>query len=153
MSTGLLADGAGLLWADQTQRDGGYLSSPTTTLSTAGYAMISDQIQLDTVGYQLAVDDVLGTARLQVTPIEATGDVFVGVARSEDVASYLSGVAYGQLSGLGRGGQDMRQMRSGMMTDRPGGPPAGLPAEMDIWVAQSSGPGMRTVEWVPADGN
>lgn len=44
-------------------------------------------------------------------------------------------------------------MGPGMMTDRPGGPPASPPAELDIWVTQSSGPGMRTVEWMPADGN
>lgn len=151
MSTGLLVGGGGLLWADQTQRDGGYLSTPPTSLSTNGYAVITDDIQLDTVGYQWAFDEVLGTARLQVIPSDATGDLFVGIAPSADIGRYLNGVAHSRFTGMGSS-NGLAEMGPAMMTESPGGPPASPPGEMEIWVAQSSGPGTRTVEWVPADG-
>ena len=51
LSTGLLAAGGGLLWADQTQRDAdGYLWSPRAELTTDRYALTSDGIALDTAG-------------------------------------------------------------------------------------------------------
>lgn len=84
--------------------------------------MISDEIRLDTVGFELAIDEVLGTARLQVTPTDGTSDLFVGIAPSVDIARYLSGVAHSALSGMGRS-SGAGQMGSAMMTERPGGPP------------------------------
>lgn len=77
----------------------------------------------------------------------------MGVARAADVADYLRGVAHRQVGDLGRVGSDIGRRGPGMMTDRAGRPPASPPERMDIWVTQSSGPGMRTVEWTTADGD
>ena len=86
---------AGLLWADQTQRDDdGYLSTPTDRFDVSSYAIVSEPIDLveaDTEGLDwLLSDDVLGDVRLR-----ASGDdLFIGVGPTRDVAAYLRGVEH-----------------------------------------------------------
>ena len=46
VSVGLLTGGGTLLWADQTQRQGGYLTSGTATFATSGHALASDTVNL-----------------------------------------------------------------------------------------------------------
>ena len=89
ISTGLLVGGGALLWADQTQRDDGYLWSSRAELSLDRYAITSEDIGLDTAGAAWVIDDFLGVARLEATPDDRDTELFVGVARSRDVADYL----------------------------------------------------------------
>ncbi len=182
-STGPLVTGGALLWADQTQREDGWLTSPAEVVSTTGHALVSEDVRLDTDGADWVVDDLLGRVRLQVTPDDPAVELFLGVGRSADVAAYLAGVAHRRMGDLepgGPGGQFGREDRGwgmgagmnnrddrgwgmgwgtdwsmgpGMMTELSGGPPAVPPAQRDIWVAQASGSGAQTLDWVPADGN
>jgi hypothetical protein len=150
ISTGLLAGGTALLWTDRTQRDDGFVWTATSDLRTDRYALVSDSILLDTAGADWALDQFLGTARLEVTPDDPDTDVFVGVAPSRAVAGYLSGMAYHRLADLGprwNGGTG-----PGTMTGVDGGAPRGLPGDSDIWVAESTGSGTRVLDWQPADG-
>ena len=101
MSTGLLAGGGALLWADQTQRDGAYLWTDTADLTSTRYALTSDSMRLDTDGADWVIDDFLGTARLEVTPDDRRDALFVGVADTADVNAYLSGVGHDRLGDLG----------------------------------------------------
>ncbi|MDB5733299.1 MAG: hypothetical protein JWQ03_3194, partial [Variovorax sp.] len=164
VSTGLLISGGALLWADRTQRDDGWLSSPQAQASTASYALVSDEITLDTAGADWVVDDVLGRVRLQVTPQEGS-DVFVGVAPSSAAADYLRGVGRTRVE-LGdsrtgwnwdwNGGQGAgmgRRMGAGMMSQLPGGPPTTTPGDDAIWTASTEGTGTQTLEWTPSDGD
>jgi hypothetical protein len=151
MSTGLLAGGGGLLWADQTQREGAYVWTDTADISTDRYALTSDSIQLETDGADWVVDEFLGVARVEVTPADERGELFVGVAATADVDAYLSGMGHSRLSDLGPpwgGGRPGPGMR-----DVDGGPPGTTPGELDIWVAESSGSGTQTVDWRPEDGD
>jgi hypothetical protein len=149
-STGFLAGGGTLLWADQTQRDGAYLMSPTVTVSTSSYAITSDSFRLEGAGLDWAVDEVLGTARLEVTPRAGGDDLFIGVGRTSAVAGYLHHVAHHRLDGLGPrwGG-----MGPGMMTRFGGGAPAVPPGEAGVWTATASGPGTQALTWRPSAGN
>ena len=150
VSTGLLAGGGALLWADQTQREGPYLWTETADLSTGRYALTSDSIRLDTDGADWIVDDLLGTARLEVTPDDQRDEVFVGVADTADVEAYLSGVGQHRLGDLGPPWGGARTEPG--MTGVDGGPPEAAPGELDIWVAESSGTGTQIVDWRPEDG-
>ncbi|MBB3083625.1 DUF4389 domain-containing protein [Geodermatophilus sabuli] len=146
-STGLLVGGASLAWADTTQREDGYLSTPTGLLSTSRYALVTGSITLDVAGDEWLVDDVLGDARLQVTPADPDVAVFLGVARAADAGRYLAGVGHRQVQetspdGRLTGGRDV-----------PGSAPTGAPGDLDIWVAQAEGAGTQTVDWTPADGD
>ncbi|MGY1704816.1 DUF4389 domain-containing protein [Geodermatophilus sp. SYSU D00697] len=145
-STGLLAGGAGLAWADTAQREDGYVWAPTEDLSTERYALVAGSFTLDTAGEEWLVDDVLGNARLEVTAEDPATEVFVGVAPSADVRGYLEGVGRRALDAIGPDGTPGG-------ADLAGGPPSSPPGGQDIWVAQSQGPGTRTLEWTPADGD
>jgi hypothetical protein len=159
-STGLLAAGGGLLWADQTQREDGWITSPDDSVSTTRYALVSGDVGLHAPGADWIVDDVIGRVRLQVTPIDPDVELFAGVAPSNAVDDYLTGVGQRRLgdigtghSAAGSGSWSGGAMDPGMMTDLAGGPPAVPPADRDIWVAQASGSGTQTLVWTPADGN
>jgi Domain of unknown function (DUF4389) len=164
VSTGLLIGGGALLWADRTQRVDGWLATPRVEASTASYALVSDEIRLDTAGADWAVNDVLGRVRLQVTSRTGT-DVFVGLAPSSAAAEYLRGVGRTQVQlGNSRNGWNWtwngspgtgmgQRMDAGMMSQVPGGPPATAPRDAGIWTASTAGTGVQTLEWVPSNGN
>ncbi|MCZ2839145.1 DUF4389 domain-containing protein [Modestobacter sp. VKM Ac-2985] len=164
-STGPLTAGAALLWADRTQRDGGWLTSPTVEASTARHALVSEDLQLHTEGADWVLDEVLGRVRLEATPLDGE-EVFVGVAPSAAVAEYLGGVGRTQVQELGAGpdrwgwgwGWDDDpvtgdRMDPAALRDLPGGPPAGDPGEVGIWAASAAGTGTQVLEWVPSDGD
>lgn len=151
-ATGLLGSGGALLWADQAGREDGYLWTPTAELGTDEHALVSDSIRLDTAGGQWVVDELLGTARLDVAAADPDAEVFVGVARTAAVDGYLSGVGHRVVEEVGTTWPGGRP-GAGRTTVVPGGPPEQAPGELGIWAAQTSGPGDRTLTWRPADGD
>ena len=151
-STGLLLAGGGLLWADQTQREGDYVWSPRTEVSSNSYAVTSDDIVLDTGGMEWVVEDVIGRARLEVEPLDAGTAIFVGVARSGAVAAYLNGVGHHRADDFGPR-WDGGHMGPGMMAEVQGGPPSTPPGDVDIWVEQATGTGTQVLDWRPQDGD
>jgi hypothetical protein len=159
-STGLLAAGGGLLWADQTQREGGWLTSDDESVSTARYALVTDDVSLDAAGAEWIVDNLIGQARLQMTSADPDVELFAGVAPSSAVSGYLAGVGQRRLGtvgpGTGAAGWSTGSgggMDPGMMTDVPGGPPALPPTEQGFWVAQATGSATETLQWTPTAGN
>jgi hypothetical protein len=151
VSTGLLTGGGALLWADRTQRNDGFVWSDTTRIDTARYALVSEEILLDSGGADWVLDNFLGTARVEVTAADPDVETFVGVAASRDAAAYLRGVGHHRLDEFGPWGDGT--MRPGMMTDFGGGAPRTPPADADIWIAESSGSGTQVLDWRPADGD
>jgi hypothetical protein len=149
VSTGLLAGGAGLLWADRTQRDSGYLWTPTMQMSTSGYALTTDGMRIEGSAADWMLDRTVGTVRLEVRP-RGGADLFVGVAPTPAVHRYLAGVPYTRMGMLGGG---FTGMGPGMMTGVAGRAPAVAPQEAGIWVAQSSGTGPRMLRWHPSTGD
>jgi hypothetical protein len=145
-STGLLAGGAGLLWADRTQRDSGYLSMPTMQMSTSGYALTADGLRIEGSASDWMLDRAVGTVRLEVRPTGGA-DLFVGIAPTTAVHRYLTGVPYTRMGMLGGG---VTGMGPAMMT---GGAPAVAPQDTGIWTTQSSGPGPRVLRWHPSRGD
>ena len=74
---------------------------PGAYVSTDRYALTSDSIRLDTDGADWVVDELLGEARLEVTPTDQRQELFVGVADTADVVAYLSDVGHHRLGDLG----------------------------------------------------
>ena len=141
---GLLVAGGVLLWADLGNRTDGYVFSETDSFTTDGYALRSERIDLATDADWLPIEAALGTARAEVSSTDG-GDVFVGIAPVADAAAYLNGVEHSVIDDLGTTANDEVRV--------PGGPPAGPPADQDIWVEQASGPGTQRLDWQPAEGN
>ena len=137
----LLASGCAAVVLDQTQRDDdGFLMTPTEDFSTATYAIVSENADLDLDEPAWATTDFFGTARIRS---ESERPVFVGIARAEDVADYLDGVAHAVVT----------EVDEAEYSERPGGAPKGRPADQTFWAASATGAGEQTLEWEPEDGS
>jgi len=137
-AAGTLGGAAWLDGVDDERRDGDYLTSDETTLRADGNALSVEEIDLD----GLSGDWILGDARVRATSSDPDESVFVGLARTDDVADYLRDVEHSTVTDL----DDPEYV------EHDGGAPATDPAELDIWVAQSGGPGTQSVEWTPEEG-
>jgi len=151
-AAGSLIGGGTLLWADRTQRDDGYVSTPTARVSTGTYAVTTDSFRLEGAGLDWAVDNVLGRARIEVVPANDRTALFVGLARSGEAARYLAGVGHARIENL-----DLRtdggRANTWRTTERAGGAPATPPGQVDIWQASTSGPGRQVLTWRPTAGD
>jgi Domain of unknown function (DUF4389) len=150
LAVGLLAAGGILLWADQTRRDDdGFLTTPTESFERDSYAIVSDNIDLfeaETGSDWILSDDILGDFRLHAASVNQ-GDVFVGIARTSDVESYLAGVEHDEVAEL-----DFHPF-SAEYRHRPGGAPTGPPTDQAFWAASASGAGTQTATWKPESGD
>jgi hypothetical protein len=145
--------GVALLWSDRGEREDGYVWSPDIPGVTEGYAISSDDVHHNSGGLQRVIDAVVSEVRLEVTPTDPAAVMFVGVARSTDAADYLRDVAHRQVGDIAQGGEAWGWLGPGVTTERPGGPPDVPPEDADIWLAQSSGVGTRTLTWPRPDGD
>ena len=138
----VLIAGTALLVANRTMRDDGFLSSGSQQLSSSGYAIVVGDVLLDGPGADTSMPArVIGDVRVRVTPGDASTPVFVGIGRAAEVDAYLSGVArtVPDASGQGR--------------DIAGSAPPAPPQAVDVWQAQSAGPGAQEVFWTPRSGH
>jgi hypothetical protein len=121
-----------LIGADWMSRDSdGFLTAPQERLSTAGFAITSEQLQLHVDGSLDRVpDDVIGDVRLSLVGDDGD-DLFVGVAPSTEVATYLAGVQHAVVTGLEDGDPVYRSTN--------GAAPQAPPTEQDFWVARADG--------------
>jgi hypothetical protein len=143
-----LIGGGALTIADRAGRDDdGYLTSPTVTVTSDGYAVTSDRLLFEAGGPAWAVPSAaLGTTRVRVTAVDPSHPVFVGVGRTADVDRYLAGVGY----------STSREFRNGSGVDyaeHAGGAPATSPADQTFWTQQAAGAGRQTLSWEPTAGD
>lgn len=137
--------GGALLWLDGQRDSAGYLSTPVEEYTTSGYALRFDADDVAPVDRDWPwVGDVLGDVRTQVSGVDSER-MFVGVARTSDVATYLSGVPHRRFGHYYRHTPRIAPM----MTTRLPGAPRG----MDFWVASTSGTGTLTLDWAPRPGD
>jgi hypothetical protein len=140
----LLAAGGTGLWADATQRDGGYVTTGVHEFSTSGSALATERTQLGSAGTGwLYSPGLLGKLRIRVTPVGSGSSLFVGIGRSADVDRYLAGVNHTLISDF-----------FGNKTETVGGgSPGSPPGAQKFWVASSTGSGARTLVWKPTKGS
>lgn len=146
-AAGLTIAGGAVLWADRSGRDqANYLTSGTATLTTTGWALTSDSLNIDTGGPGWAYPrSALGDVRFRFTAADPAREIFVGLAPSAAVRGYLSGVDYSTVTDFGSGGTTY--------TRHSGGPPPSPPAAADFWAAKASGTGTQTLTWTPSSGD
>ena len=147
MAVGLLAIGAVALVADSEKDAGGYFSTGSEQFTTDTHALVTDNLDVDLDGAESLLDDgALGTARLQVTPRDGER-VFVGVARTGDVTSYLRDVEHTTLTDLDFDPFEAEYSRVG------GDRSPGSPAQERFWSASVHGSGQQTLTWDVEDGD
>jgi hypothetical protein len=148
LAFGLIAAGCVTLVADQTQRDSdGFLTTRTTTFESGGYALASESLDIDeeTPSWLLS-ESFLGDFRVQAESTSGD-DVFIGIGPADDVAAYLSGVAYSEVTDVNFDpfSPDYREVE--------GDAPAGPPGSETFWAATASGSGEQTLTWEPERGD
>jgi hypothetical protein len=145
-ATGLFAGGGWLLWADRTHRDAGYLWTPTKTVSTSGYAITAEGLDLQGSEADRVLDQVVGGVRIRATSTDPATALFIGVTTTAEAQRYLSGVHYTRLDSVGTG-------VAGRTINAGGSAPATAPSAANIWQVQTSGTGTQTLQWKPTGGN
>lgn len=141
VAVGLVAGGGGLLWGYGTDRnDDGYFTSATVDLETETYALTSTEIDLGSRPGDWFPSGGLGAVRIAVESAKS-GDVFVGIAPTDEVEAYLAGVAYDEIASIGPGVDDVSYRTRAGETRPP------VPSDQSFWVAFVTGPGSQTLTW------
>ncbi len=146
-SLGLLVSGGALLWADGEKDAQGYLSSDDERFATGTRALTSGNLDLDLDGLDAVVGrDAYGKVRLEVGS-DGGAPVFVGIARTSDVADYLRGVDHAVVEDL-----DTTPFRADYR-EAPGRSVPAPPASQRFWDASTHGGGKQTLTWDVRDGD
>ena len=141
------AAGGAAVWAHSTQRDSaGFYTSPDNYLSTTGYAITA---AVD-FGHQPAGRDWVVTSLVDQVRIHASSSagtpLFIGIAPTAEVNSFLAGVAHEEVTDLSFGPWTT------LTRAVPGSQPAGLPGNWGSWVRWTSGTASQTLTWTPRSG-
>jgi hypothetical protein len=143
----LAAGGGFLLWADRTQREDGYLTTPTERFATQTYALTRTRLEIDTGGAGWLLNESwFGKVRIRG---ESPGAkmLFIGIGPEAAVAKYLGSVAHANVQDI-----DFDPFR---VTYLPvaGSAPQGPPTAQSFWAASASGVGTQTVTWKVREGD
>jgi hypothetical protein len=143
----LLVGGGFLLWADRTQREDGYLTTPTERFATPTYALTRTRLDVDTDGAGWVLNDSwFGKIRIRgESPGEKT--LFIGIGPEAAVAKYLGSVAHASVEDVDF---DPFRVKYQPIT---GGAPEGPPTEQRFWAASASGVGTQTLTWKVREGD
>jgi len=137
----VLAAGGVALWANGKKDDSGYLTTKSQRFATTTYALATDDLDIDSHGTGWLVDtDRYGKVRVKVEP-RAGQPLFVGIARSDDVARYLSGTAHAELTDV-----STDPFRA-EYRPHSGSRPSTSPAQQRFWTASVQGSGRQTLTW------
>src|SRR5438067_6060658 len=144
----LLAGGGFLLWTDRTQRQDGYLTTPTERFATATtYALTRTRLEIDAEGPSLLLNDNwFGKVRIRG---ESPGAkmLFIGIGPEAAVARYLGSVAHASVQDI-----DFDPFRVKYLPIA-GGAPQAPPTEQHFWAVSASGVGTQTVTWKVREGD
>jgi hypothetical protein len=144
ISLGFLGAAGVGLWADLTQREGGYVTTGVHKFSTAGSALATERFKLGSPGVGwLYGPGLLGKVRIRVTPSSPGQPLFVGIGRSKDVDRYLAGANRTLITDWF--GNKAKPIAGGAVRS--------APTAQRFWVASDTGRGERTLLWRPRDGS
>lgn len=144
---GVAAGGGAVLVLNAVRDDDGYLTSPTETLRSDGYAVVSEDVEVESLDWPGGGDvDIRVTATSR-----AGGPVFIGIARTADVTRYLARVPHDVVRDIefsGAGAPDLDTQ----YTPRPGTRAPAPPITEDFWEASVAGTGEQVLDWELREG-
>ena len=147
LAVGVLGLGAFALWGDSQKDEQGYLSTDSERFGAGTRALATENLDIDLAGTDwIAESSDLGEVRLEVAS-RADEAVFVGIARTNEVSSYLRDVAHTTVTDIDS--DPFEASYSPVAGERK---PA-RPAEAGIWAASTHGTGIQTLNWNIDDGD
>jgi hypothetical protein len=143
LALALTAAGGVLVGIHATQRDAdGYYTTSTERFETPTFALTSEDINLgaDPEGRDWGPLRDIGTARIAVES-SLGAQVFVGIARHDDVAAFLARSAHDELADVSYDPFQPTYRRQA------GEAPPARPTDQHFWVASTAGAGRQVVTW------
>jgi hypothetical protein len=143
----LLVGGGFLLWADRTQREDGYLTTPTERFATPTYALTRTRLEVDTDGEGWVLNESwFGKVRIRG---ESSRDktLFIGIGPQAEVSRYLGSVAHANVQDI-----EFDPFRATYLSVA-GDAPQAPPTEQSFWAASASGVGTQTLTWKVREGD
>ena len=138
--------GGALIGIHETKRDAhGFYATGKKTLQTPTHALVADKLDANGPGWLLR-ESRLGTIRIQATG-SAEKPVFVGVAKTAQIDSYLRGVAQDEVADFDVDPFSVEYER------RAGSATPGIPSGQSFWASKASGSGRQTLTWPVEKGN
>lgn len=135
-----VAGALALTWALETHRDGsGYFTTHTHHYQTWSYALSTESLNVG--GLTGALEVRLARLKITATSTDAAKPLFLGIARTNDVDTYLARVEHDELRDIKFDPFSINYRRLGA------GAPTALPATPSIWRAHASGTGTQTISW------
>jgi hypothetical protein len=147
LAVGLIGLGGLALWGESQKDERGYLSTDSQSFAANTHALATENLELDLDGAESLVDSTgLGDIRLDVDP-RSDKPVFVGIARTDEVSSYLGDVSHTILTDI-----DYEPFEASYSPHAGEGSPA-TPAGERIWAASTEGAGPQALTWDVEDGD
>ena len=143
----LLVGGGFLLWADRTQREDGYLTTPTERFATPTYALTRTRLEVDTDGEGWVLNESwFGKVRIRG---ESSADktLFIGIGPQAEVSRYLGSVAHANVQDI-----EFDPFRATYLSVS-GDAPQAPPTDQSFWAASASGVGTQTLTWKVREGD
>ena len=117
----------------------GYFVTHTHHYQTPSYALSTESLNVGSVTGVLETS--LLRLRIKATSKDATKPLFIGIARTEDVARYLARVRHDELRDINFDPFKVDYKRIGT------GAPAARPSSRSFWQTRASGTGTQTISW------
>jgi Domain of unknown function (DUF4389) len=140
---GLLAGGGALVWANSSKTDrDGYFTTHSHRFTSASFAIASKDLHVGTNAPDWFFrSGRYAKVRITATSADPSKPIFVGIGSSTNVAAYLEGAAYDEISDLDLDPISITYSAHG------GSAPVTSPAQQRFWVASVSGTGTQTLTW------
>ncbi|MET0207091.1 MAG: hypothetical protein ABW228_07940 [Thermoleophilaceae bacterium] len=139
--------GALALWGESEKDERGYLSTDTQSFAAGTHAIATESLDMDLDGAEELVDSTsLGDVRLDVES-QSGKPLFVGIARTDQVSSYLSDVSHTIVTDV-----DFDPFET-VYSRQAGEDTPAAPGGERIWAASAQGAGPQTLTWEVEDGD
>jgi hypothetical protein len=147
IAVALLAGGALALWGDSQKDSDGYLTTDTERFEADTRALATENLDVDLGNADWAAQsNDLGDLKVSAESRDGR-ELFVGVARTDDVERYLDDVPYTTVDDV-----EVSPFEAGY-TRHAGNRHPVSPEHAGIWAASSQGAGEQSVEWEIEDGD
>jgi hypothetical protein len=130
---------AGIFGLENNRDATGYFVTHTHHYRTSSYALSTESLNVGSATG--ALETSLLRLRITATSRDVAKPLFIGIARTEDVARYLARVKHDELRDISFDPFKVDYRRIGA------GAPAALPSAKSFWQTSASGTGTQTISW------
>ena len=130
---------AGIFGLENNRDATGYFVTHTHHYQTSSYALSTESLNVGSVTG--ALETSLLRLRITATSNDAVKPLFIGIARTEDVARFLAGVQHDELRNIDFDPFKVDYRRVGT------GAPVALPSTKGFWQTSATGTGTQTISW------